>query len=306
MNKQTKEYLESYEKYTKNTKKTHINRSNIFKNAQDGDIEALNYLFENNQYMIHEIINENTRFINTDLDIQIYIDFLTDTLIDCIKRFDSNKHVAFRAFARRMLYLRLSEFSRIYPTLTRTTIIPLSAYEKSLDEESYPICRDKKNVLLDEIVVADFNEDAAKNNAALLLEKLKTYISDEEYNILYSNIILKKSQECIAQENNSSRQITAYIEKKTKKRIRKLISNATNIYKLVELQNLPLQKAAELLNIDNLNHAAFYLQTYKYLYLGDEKPWGITTNGYLTPVNSKLYRYNEYYDVYQDKNMQLD
>ena len=306
MNKQTQEYLEMIENLPKNGRGTYINHGKIFKKAQDGDMEALNYLFENNEYIIHEVIRENTRFINTGIDIQVYIDYLTDALIDCIKKYDVSKRVAFRSFARKSLYLHLSVFNTTHPKLTDYTIIPLSAYDKTSDEEEYPICRDKRNIVLDEIEVINHNQNVARDNAQSLWEKLRPFINDEEYNILYSHIVLNQSQGNLAQRYNTSRQMISYLFTRVSKRISNLVKMANETYRLIEIEGLTLQQTSDQLNIENLNHTAFYLQTYKYLYQNGEKPWGIIFNGYLAPVSTSLYRYNCYYDIYAEKNRQLD
>lgn len=284
MNKRTMEYLEWVKDAPKNGRNPdHINHGVIFKKAQSGDMNAFNYLYENNAYLITEVIKENTRFIDTNLDIQEYIDILTDSLITSIKAFDASLQTPFRSYAKRNLFSQLMEFNKYHKKLTHTcaATTPLSTYDIKIDDDSYPLNTDTINLAQDNFSFVAHSDNIGINNAKDLWGKLQAFINEDEADMIYRYIVNNESQDSIAESYNISRQMVSYKITKAIARLRNTIELANKVYSHLVVNKLPIEDLMFKGDIRDSHKIDFYLRVYNYLYCDGKLPTGSNTYGYL-------------------------
>lgn len=280
----TLEYLEELEKTPKKERTSEkFNLSKIFKAAQNGDMEAFNYLYKINEYLIDEILSECTQFIKTNIDIQVYKDLLTDTLIRSIKEFDPSQLVAFRSFAKRNLHSKLQTYSKYHKQLqfTLETTSSDSVYNLISDPETHSSAQDIQNIAYNNEAVKIFNESIAIENAKNLWNKIEILLSDREKDYLYKHFVLNMSYTDIALEENCCRQLISLKINNAIGRVNKELKLAKAIYTAIEINHTKMQEIMDNFNIKQEDKVEFYSQLYKYIYFDEQLPTGIDTYGYL-------------------------
>ena len=291
MNKATQEYLEWIENLPKNSRDPErINWAILFEQAQNGDMDALNYLYETNEYIIHEIISEATQFINPDLDIQVYLDMLTDVLIRGIKDYDPSHSVSFRPFVKRNMFAKLRDHSEQHIKLQRVlnTTSPISEYDIPTNEEKYPLANDVSNTAYDYASFSSYLEEPAIENASILWNKLKVFFNDNEIDLLFKHYVDKRSLKNIANEYNCSAEYIRIKINNALNRIKKLIKFSTITYTHLNVDKLPIQELYPKINTKDIFKVSFYNQVYKYLFLDEPIPHGSNAYGYLSYEATKV------------------
>ena len=288
MNYRTLEYLEKLQNEPKGEKNQ--NRTNIkttFYKAQSGDMEAFDFLYKTNEYLINEVLREGTQYINLDIDIQVYIDLLTDRLIRSIEDFDPTNCVAFRTFAKRNLFCRLMDYQRYHKTLQYTlkTTSSASEYDYISDEETYPLAKDISNAAQDNIVLNEYNELIAVDNAKALWDKIETLLNEKEREYLYNHFILGKTCEEIASEQNYCRQLISIKINNAINRVKKEVQLANKVFTAIEYNKLSIKEIMTKLNIKQEEKITYYYQLYQYLYFDGPIPDSVDTYGYIMYAN---------------------
>ena len=283
MNKATQEYLEWIENFPKNGRDPErINWAILFELAQNGDMDALNYLYETNEYIIHEIISEATQFINPDLDIQVYLDMLTDVLIRGIKDYNPSHDVSFRPFIKRNMHYKLREYANKHKRLRHTlkTTSPISEYDTPTNEETYPLANDVRNIAYDQAAIGIYLDEKPQSNAQSLWERLKVFASEKELDLLYRYHINGESQEEIAESYNTSRQMISYRIVRVQNRLRNMIKAANFVYKHLKIDNIPISTLMQQMGTKDYKKIYYYLRIYEYLYQDGPLPESSDPYGY--------------------------
>jgi predicted DNA-binding protein YlxM (UPF0122 family) len=283
MNKATQEYLEWLENLPKNGRDPErINWAFLFDQAQNGDMDALNYLYETNEYIIHKVLSEATDFIDPDLDIQVYIDLMTDVLIRGIRDYNHSFHTSFRQFVKRNMYSKLREYAGKHKKLHHVleTTSPISEYDTPTNEETYPLANDVRNIAYDQAAIGIYLDEKPKNNAQSLWEKLKVFASEEELDLLYRYHINGESQEEIAKSYNTSRQMISFRIGRVQNRLKNRIKAANFVYKHLKIDNLPISTLMQQMGIKDYKKIYYYLSVYEYLYQDGPLPESSDPYGY--------------------------
>ena len=292
MNKATQEYLEWLENLPKNGRDPErINWAFLFELAQNGDMDALNYLYETNEYIIHKVLSETTDFIDPDLDIQVYIDLMTDILIRGIRNYKPSLYGSFRPFVKRNMYCKMREHSDHHKKLSYTleTTSPISEYDTPTDEEKYPLANDISNTAYDNASFSSYMETPAIENASILWNKLKVFFNDNELDLLQKYYVDDRALNNIAEEYECSAEYIRVKISTALNRIKNLIRLSTITYTHLNINKLPIQELYPKINTDDIFKVTFYNQIYEYLYLCGPLPNECKTYGYLSYEATKVH-----------------
>ncbi|MBE5758081.1 MAG: sigma-70 family RNA polymerase sigma factor [Clostridiales bacterium] len=271
-----------------------INTKDLFYKAQNGDDEAFNQIYLQNEYLIDEALYKHQKFIDTKVDIQVYKDRLTDCLIASILRFDPKQLIAFRAYATLNMYKILKHYLSSNPAIKRSINTPLSDFnEISSSEEHLYMYKTEDNQLLDDISYLSYLESKTTDDAKNLWLKVSELLNDHEHDLFYRHYVLNQTLDVIAEDYNTTKAVISYYLVNAKTRVKREIERANHTHMEIYHNGKQPRDLLQYLNTRQLGKVNYYLELHDYLYNNGRKPIASHTHGYLM-YTSKEFRKNKY------------